>query len=439
MNILGWFLAVCGLVGVIYGLRMMMKKKKMGNVPFKKPSEIAQAGAGAADAKGLVSTEGAAQLPPQPLIAPMSGQPCIGYEITVERKWEKHVRTEKGMQKKTGSSKVHGEYRGSFFQIGDGSGAVTVDATAEPDSEYEKSHSSTVSIGMMIPGTLTFGQMQLNTPAILDTDSRTTAFVGTEKILKASPTMYALGQIAQGPQGLAIGTPKGIGTGKLIIHHQGREALAGKTHKHMILGYALGGVLFVGGTGLGLFGPKAQASTAGIPDCGDTITITKDATCEDRMYAAEGKTYTWTVTEAATYSIELKQPNVANPIDGVIEITDATGNKVAYDDGGSADKNAHVKQAFTAGTYKINVRDYAHDTVEGGYGFQLSFSKSSGGAPALPAASVAAGGSPASAATTTNAVANAAAAPAHHAGTPAAAPGAAHANAAPAPKPAKHK
>src|SRR5262249_46415365 len=157
-----------------------------------------------------------------------------------------------GMQKKTGSGKVHGEYRGSFFQIGDGQGSITVDATKEPDSEYEKSHSSTINVGMMIPGTLTFGGFQMNTPAILRTDSRTTHFVGTEKILKPSATMYALGQLAQGPQGLALGTPAGLTTGKLIVHHQGREALAGKTKKHMILGYALGGVMFVGGTALGL-------------------------------------------------------------------------------------------------------------------------------------------------------------------------------------------
>jgi len=70
MNILGWFLAVCGLAGLVFGLRMMLKSKKMNTVPFKKPSDIAANGAGAADAKGMVSTEGAAQLPPQPLVAP---------------------------------------------------------------------------------------------------------------------------------------------------------------------------------------------------------------------------------------------------------------------------------------------------------------------------------------------------------------------------------
>jgi hypothetical protein len=421
MNILGWVLAVCGLVGVIYGIRMMLKSKKMNTVPFRKPAEIAAQGAAVADVKGMISTEGTAQLPPQPLIAPMSGQPCIGYELTIERKWEKHVRTEKGMEKKTGTSKLHGEYRGSYFQIGDGQGNVLVDATTEPDSEYEKTHSSTMSVGMMIPGTLTFGQFQMNTPAILDTDSRTTAFVGTEKILRASPTMYALGQLAQGPQGLALATPKGIGTGKLIVHHQGREKLLGKTKRNMILGYAIGGALFVGGVPLGLFGPKAQAPAGAVADCDSTI-VAGELTCSDRMYDADGKNFDFKVATAGTYAIELKQPDVANPIDGVLTITDASGKEIATDDGGSADKNAKIVQAFAAGTYKLNVRDFAHDTVTGGYGFELVVSKQPA---ALPAAVASA--SPASTTTTTNAEVTAP----HHAGA-APGPGSPHGGAKPA-------
>jgi hypothetical protein len=342
----------------------------------------------------------------------MSGQPCIGYEITIERKWEKHVRTEKGMQKKTGSSKVHGEYRGSFFQIGDGQGNVLVDATAEPDSEYEKTHSSTMSIGLMIPGTLTFGQFQMNTPAILDTDARTTAFVGTEKILRASPTMYALGQLGAGPQGLALATPKGIGTGKLIVHHQGREKLLGKTKRNMILGYALGGALIAGGVPLGVFGPKSHPAAGAVASCDDTI-VAGELTCTDRIYAADGKDFTFNVTTAGTYRIALQQPDVASPIDGVLTIRDANGKEVAYDDGGSADKNARITQAFEPGTYKLNVRDFARDTVEGGYGFELVVSKL---AAALPAAVASAG--PASTTTTTNA--EVAAPQAHHGGAPAA-------------------
>ena len=364
MNILGWVLAVVGLAFVIFALRMMLKAKKMSTVPFRKPSEIAAQGPAVADAKGMLSTEGQAVTAAQPLIAPMSGQPCIGYELTVERKWEKQVRTEKGIERKTGSTQAHKEWRGSLFQITDGTSAVLIDCTTEPDSEYEKSHSSTVSVGNMIPGSLKFGAMQMNTPSFMDHDSRTTAFVGTEKILKASPTMYALGQFAQGPQGFALGTPKGMTTGKLIVHHQGRAKLMGKTKRNMILGYALGGVTMIGGVCLGLLGPKLQSTS-----CPETIA--GDVSCSDRMFAADGKDFQWNVKEAATYSITIVQPPGAYAIDGVIEVFGPGGKQAAYNDGGSADKNAVITQTFQPGQYRINVRDFGHTKAEGGYGFKL--------------------------------------------------------------------
>ncbi len=386
MNVLGWILAVFGFVGVIFGLRMMLKGKKMGAVPFRKPSEIAQQGAQAADAKGMISTEGQVVDGPQPLIAPMSGQPCLGYEITVERKWEKMVKTEKGHQKKTGSSKAFTEYKGTTFQITDGTGSVMVDSSKEPDAALEKTHSSAVNVGLVIPGTLHFGALQMNTPHILDTEGRTTGFVGTEKIIKHSATLYALGALEQGPQGLAIGTPKGITTGKLILSTKGRAHLVGSTKRNMVLGYALGGVMLVGGSGLGLFGPKAEAT-----GCSATLAKAATGSCDDRMYSDTGKDFVWKVTAPATYRISLKQPDVLYPVDGVLEITDATGKKVAYDDGGSSSTNATITQAMQPGTYTINVRDFAKKTLEGGYGFHLDIENMgpSTGAPELTQAAVA--------------------------------------------------
>ena len=187
--------------------------------------------------------------------------------------------------------------------------------------------------------------------------------------------------MAQGAQGLAIGTPKGIGTGKLLLSTKGRGHLVGKTKRNMVVGYALGGVLFVGGTGLGLFGPKAEAHDSG---CTAALANVATASCDDRMYDAAGKDFVWRVTEAASYQLTLKQPNVANPVDGILEITDASGGeKVAYDDGGSSSTNAAISQVFQPGTYTINVRDFSKSTVEGGYGFHLNIEKV-GPAPTAP-------------------------------------------------------
>jgi hypothetical protein len=384
----GWFLAVCGLVGVIFGLMQMLKGKKMGTVPFKKPSEIAQQGMQAGDAKQMVSTEGQVNQGPQPLVAPMSGQQCLAYEITVERKWEKFERTENGEQKKTGSDNIHREERGTQFQITDGAGAVIVDSSGSIDADMEKTHSSTISVGMMIPGTLSFGQMQMNTPHIHG-EERTTAFVGTEKIVKISPNVYALGQLQQGSQGAMIATPKGIGTGKLILSAKGREALMGSTKKNMILGYAIGGALFVGGTLMGVLGdpPKVEPGEASCESA-----ITDVAACKGRLYDAAGQTFTWTVPANGTYSVSVKQPPVKYPIYGDLTITDGTGKVVGHDVAHSKGDTAKVTQPFPAGTYKIVVKDrdggIEFKTLKGGFGYQLVIEKQGGGA--APAASGAA-------------------------------------------------
>ena len=177
MNLLGWIVAVFGVAGVIFGIRMMLKGKKMGAVPFHKPSHIVQQGPQAADAKGLVSTEGHVVAVGAPLVAPMSGQPCLAYEITVERKWEKMVKTEKGHTKKTGTTKAFSDYKGTVFQIADGEGGVLVDTNEKPDADLEKAHSSTVSVGMVLPGMLTFGGLQMNTPHVVDMEGSTVDYV----------------------------------------------------------------------------------------------------------------------------------------------------------------------------------------------------------------------------------------------------------------------
>ncbi len=379
MNILGWFLAVCGLVGVIAGLFQMLKMKKMGNVPFRRPSEIAQMGPAAGDPKGMVSTEGHVQPGPQPLVAPMSGEACLAYELTVERKWEKHVRTEKGMQKKTGTDKIFSETKGTLFQVTDGTAHVFVDTTGTIDAHMDKSHTSSMNVSLMVPGTLTFGHLQMNTPHILSHDSQTTGFVGTEKIVRPSANLYALGEIQQGQYGPTVSTPKGIGTGKLIISHMGRGHLMGKTKRNMILGYALGGVLFVGGGALGVLGPKPDA----VVSC-TTMSVKDAISCDDRIYAASGKDLTWTVTTPSTYRVTVRQPKVANPIDSTLKISDATGKQLAYNDGGSPGADAKVEQFFAAGTYTVNVSDFSKDVVEGGYGFALAIEKLATPAPATP-------------------------------------------------------
>jgi hypothetical protein len=383
MSVLGWILAFCGFVGLIFGLRMMLKWKKMNAVPFRAPSQIAQLGPGAADAKGMVSTEG--HVAQQGLLtAPMSGRPCLAFEISVSRKYEKTERTENGTQTKKDSSNIFSDYKGGVFALQDAQGTVLVDATTKPDASFEKSHTSGVNVGMLgiIPGTLQFGNFQMNTP-LLTGEGSTTGFEGIEKIVPPSPNLYALGALTMGPQGPVLGTPKGIGTGKLVLSTKGRASLAGSTKRNMTLGYAIGSVLFVGGTLLGIFGPAPD--TSGIAKSCSSKLDADVVACDGRMYERDGYDMTWTVATAGEYTLVVTQPKVKYPIDPSLSVSDATGKELAHDIGISKGAQAKIKQRFEPGTYTINVRDTFRDKVKGGYGFHLAIVRSPDAPPAAVA------------------------------------------------------
>ncbi len=356
---LGVIVLLVGVVGLVIGLVFFLKMKRMAAAPFHKTGEIAR-NPGVADAKGMVSTEG--QVNPQNAVrAPCSGQPCLYYEVTVERQWEKMVRTQNGTQKKTGSTNVLTNKGGAMFQLDDGSGPVNVDAREGVDGDLKKSHEERHPMGMMVPGELVFGQMRVQTPSHLS-DDRTTGFRAVEKILPAEGSLYACGKLAGG----AIAKP---GWTSLILSHKGRDALMGSTKTKAYVGFAVGALFAVGSVPAFLFGPKASASTGGT----DCPTALKDVQpkCDDRIYEANGKDYTWTVTKAGLYTVRVVQPNVANPIDSALTIKDGKGAQVGYNDGGTPGADAKVQQSFDPGTYSINVRDFSHDTVEGGYSYEL--------------------------------------------------------------------
>ena len=390
MSVLGWFLSLLGFVGLVVGLLQMLKGKKMNAVPFHAPAQIAQLGPGAADAKGLVSTEGT--VGQQGLLtAPMSGRPCLAFEITVERKWEKTERTENGTETKKGSSSIFSDYKGGMFALQDGQGTVLVDCAEKPDASFDKAHSSGVNVGIlgMIPSNLQFGQFQMSTPLILDTEGRTTGFEGTEKIIPPSPNLYALGALAMGPHGPVMHTPKGIGTGKLILSTKGRAHLVKSTKRNMILGYAIGGVMFVGGTALGIFGPAPDPSTASASCSG---TLSADVlSCDGRMYEREGQSMTWTVPTAGEYTLVVTQPKVKYPIDPELTIVDASGKQTGHDIGVSKGAEAKVTAKFEPGTYTVKVKDTFNDKVKGGYGFHLDITRSPDAPPAVASASVTSG------------------------------------------------
>lgn len=373
MNILGWLLAFVGIIGVIIGFLQKSKGAKLASAPFRRPSEISQMGPSAADPKGMVSTEGQVNLGPQPLYAPMSGEPCIAYEVTIERKYEKTTYGENGASTSSGSDSLMTEFKGSLFQITDGGGGIMVDATKRPDTSFETSGTHRMPVGMMIPGALQFGRMQMNTPMITG-EGVTKEFVGTEKIIRPTPTMFAMGQLGNGPNGPQIATPAGLGTGKLMLSAKGRDALLGSTAKNAKLGFIIGGVLFVAGTLLGIFGPSASGGGGG-------CNFTNAGSCSGRIHNANGETYSWQVTQPGMYALRVNVPtSVRYPMDPTLEVL-LNGQRVAFDDDGGGGRNSLITQMFPAGAYQLRVRAFGGTVPRGGYSFEMS-SVSMGGATA---------------------------------------------------------
>jgi hypothetical protein len=386
MSYVGWFLAVVGLVGVIFGLMQMLKAKKMSSVPFRKPSEIT--GPQAADAKGLVSTEGAVQEGMQPLRGPMSGKPCLAAEILVERKWEKWVMTEKGREKKTGTDKAFSQTYGTTFAVTDPTGRVVVDSNGSLDADMEKSHTNTV-MGNVYGG-LTFGSFQFNANANYG-DTQTTSWIGTEKIVSISPTLYVLGQLTPGAQGHTIATPKGIGTGKLIISHRGREKLLKSTKTKMIVGYVLGVLLLGGGTTLGILGPAPVSTACEANDIAQGP-MAKNGVCTGRLTkGAIENSFSWNVKEAAGYRFTVTHPSgLAFPIYPKVVVTDSTGKQVLAVAANGRDEPVGFEDNVPVGKYKITISDRDGGNIlldsrfEGGFSYVARLEKLKG--PATPTA-----------------------------------------------------
>lgn len=271
----GLLLIVVGAVGLIFGLRMMLKAKKMRTVPFHTPSEIAASGASLADPKGLISTEGEAEFGEEVLVAPMSGERCLAYTIQLIREFEKTEQTSEGPKTRSGVEQAHGEYKGAKFNIKDAQGGIVViDPDKSPDADFVKTHESKVKIGMMIPGTLAFGKLEMQTPQ-LPRDSRTTAFTAVEKIVKPGH-MYALGAYKDG----VVTTPKGL-TGTLTLSGKGREKLLGTTLRNMKLGYGIGAGALVVGIVLSVIAPKPAKAAAPAPTSTATAAAPAPAAADD--------------------------------------------------------------------------------------------------------------------------------------------------------------
>jgi hypothetical protein len=274
LQMVGIGLVVLGIIAFFIWLTQSSKAGKIRTVPFKKPSEILQLGMGAADAKQMVSTEGA--MTGQPISGAMSGKQCVYYEIEITRGYHTTSRNAQGQTTKSHSTKpVMNEKTGSIFALGDGSSAIGIDCTKAPSMDLVQSHRHRFNVGLVPPTQIQFGNLTLQTESLASAvaglllgSENTDYYEGVERMVPFVPnqTFYALGKLTQAPQGLKIGD----GREAVMLSDKGREGALGTAARNAKLALIGGAVMLLSGTVCSVLGfvvmrpaaPPAHAAAA---------------------------------------------------------------------------------------------------------------------------------------------------------------------------------
>ena len=381
---LGIGAAVAGTGAAIAGFTQQRKMKRLLDADHKKTGELTaqQHGTGP---KALYSAEGKV-VPGQVLTAPCSGQQCVYYEIKVEQKWEKQVRTENGMKKQTGTTTAHSEKQGCVFAIDDGSGPVAVNALEGVSAKMEKAFDQKNSAPH---GHISFGNYSCHIGPVTG-EGYGTGTRCIETIVPASGDMFAMGKLAGGQ----LAKPDGM-MGKLLLSNKGRDSLIGATKRNMMIGYVSGALLLPGG---GVTAAVSDPPEPSIDYCENMTDALDEEPCNGRLYDTDGATYSWTVATAGTYKFSA----VGTGTDEImrlwpsIEVTTASGDVVLAITGTSG-APAEGEITVEPGDYSIFITDTDAGWLEGlqgGAGFRLEIDKVGGG-DAAPAGDAPAGEAPA--------------------------------------------
>lgn len=354
MQSLGIVLLVLSLVATAVGVMQRRKGKKILATPFRRTGEVAASG------QGTVSCEGAVQVQ-APAIAPVSGKPCVYFEIELVQEWTKTVVTEDGVKEEKGTSTLSTTKNGAVFYVNDGSGPMGVDPRQGMDVELEKSFEQSQA---MSHGTFTMGQFHAHVPHAGDGKTGRSVKV-IEKIVPADGKMFVLGHVDPFRN---ITKPQTM-LGSLIASRKGRDALLGATKRNATIGFVAGALFLLPGGAMAAFGEPM--STDGLSQgCLITDESAAGAPCTGKIYGDYGSDVTFTVTKAATFQISGAAPvGKKLPLIPKLDIKDASGKVAVKDAPGMA------KVDLAPGTYTINIRDSipgAAKNFKGGFSYEVA-------------------------------------------------------------------
>ena len=230
-------LILIGIVGLIYGIMEKLKAGRVMDAPLVSTGDAASKGPQVAGNRGAISAQGGVTCQ-QPLISPMSGVPCLYYEIKCTATW-KDGDSEK-------SKEIDKQKVAAQFAIDDGTGPVWVDAREGGDFEPSQSKSETKSTGLIAGitgGDLMFGQYRVSTGLL----SIGTKYQVEEKVLPMQQRLYVCGKAAEG--GGAITAPSWRA---LIMSNKTRDDLLASAMKGSKIALIVGASAMVVGIAMGV-------------------------------------------------------------------------------------------------------------------------------------------------------------------------------------------
>ncbi|MFO0599514.1 MAG: GIDE domain-containing protein [Myxococcaceae bacterium] len=370
---MGGLLLIIGLAVLAFGAMQHFKGKRILAAPFKKTGDIAKNPV-SEDPKGAMSTEGKVLAPAQQLLSPCTKQPCLAYEVKVERLYEKTETTQDGTRTVKGSETLETFKGGSIFGLDDGSGAVMVDVTKGADFDNMKEGFKKELNGHSGSSNIMFGEMRFDVPAIGSDRGWTIGFKATEKFVPVEGNLFVLGKLDGGK----LTKP---GWRSMMTSAKGREGLLGSIQKKKKFSFIGGGVAAVLAIPLMIWGPQPDPNAVSAY-CESTLTDARQR-CGDTVSSEDGEHYTWTVTKPGEYEVSVFAPNKKISLIPQLIIKDADGKELANESGPMAG-TVTAKLDVKAGTYDLVVAPADHYMVKGGFSFDMEIKSLS--APVAPVA-----------------------------------------------------
>jgi len=231
MGAIAAILIAGAIVAFIVGGYLKYKGGRISKAPFVPTGQATDPSK--ADPKGTISAEGNVECP-QPLTSPVTGTPCIYYELKVVGSWKSGD---------TNKSKTYVEEKiAAPFSLNDGSGSVAVDASQGGDYDMQKTFDETKKEGFFAdlknavgtPEPLMFGNYAFANPPMSKADK----FQCTERIVPVPQKAFVLGKLDNGVITRA-------GMFGMILSEKGREGLLGSSAKNAKMAF-IGGAAAAG-------------------------------------------------------------------------------------------------------------------------------------------------------------------------------------------------